>query len=126
MLGGSLLQLLVPLAVMLSFLLQQHDPFAASVGLWWLGQSLMDLAPYIHDAQAQKMLLLGGVTGGDAPGYHDWNNLLGRLDWLDAAPALANLADGLGLMLMLCALAWGAYVWRRQRPPWAGPLFCRA
>ena len=89
-LGGSLLQLLVPLAFLLSFLLRQRDPFAAAAGLWWLGQSLMDLAPYIHDAQAQRMLLLGGVSGGDVPGYHDWNNVLGRLGSLEAAPGLAE------------------------------------
>jgi hypothetical protein len=114
-LGGSLLQLLIPLAVLMSFLLRQRDPFAASAGLWWLGQSLMDLAPYIHDAPAQRMLLLGGVTGGEAPGYHDWNNLLSRLDWLDTAPGLAYLADSLGLALMLTALTWGGYVLHRQR-----------
>ncbi len=114
-LGGSLLQLLIPLAVLVSFLFRQRDPVAASVGLWWLGQSLMDLAPYIHDAQAQRMLLLGGVTGSQAPGYHDWNNLLGRIGWLETAPVLAELADGFGLALMLTALTWGGYVLYRQR-----------
>jgi hypothetical protein len=114
-LGGSLLQLLVPLAFLLSFLLRQRDPFAAAAGLWWLGQSLMDLAPYIHDAQAQRMLLLGGVSGGDVPGYHDWNNVLGRLGSLEAAPGLAEFADASGLALMLTALAWGGYILYLQR-----------
>jgi hypothetical protein len=114
-LGGSLLQLMIPLAVLVSFLRRQRDPFAASVGLWWFGQSLMDLAPYMYDAQAQRMLLIGGVTGGQAPGYHDWNNLLGRLGWLEAAPGLAALANGFGLTLMLTALAWGSYILYRHR-----------
>jgi hypothetical protein len=114
-LGGSLMQLLVPLTVLMNFLLSRHDPFAAAAGLWWLGQSLMDLAPYIHDAQAQRMLLLGGITGRDVPGYHDWHNLLGRLGSLEAAPGLAELADGSGLALMLTALTWGGYLLYRQR-----------
>jgi hypothetical protein len=44
-LGGSLAQLLMPLIVMAAFIVQNRDTFGASLGLWWLGQSLMDLAP---------------------------------------------------------------------------------
>ena len=64
-LGGSLGQLLMPAAVIFVFLIKQHNPFAASVGLWWFGQSMMDLAPYIADARAGQIMLLGGVTGND-------------------------------------------------------------
>ena len=46
-LGGSLLQLLVPLVVAAALLLKNRDPFGASIGVWWLGQSFKDLAPYI-------------------------------------------------------------------------------
>ena len=41
-LGGSLLQLLVPLICAWAFLFQQDDPFGASVCLWWTGESLLD------------------------------------------------------------------------------------
>jgi len=30
--------------------------------------------------RAQQLILLGGVTGRDQPGYHDWNNLLALLN----------------------------------------------
>ncbi len=43
-LGGSLMQLIVPLICLTTFLLKTKDTFAASVSLWWLAESLMDLA----------------------------------------------------------------------------------
>ncbi len=64
-LGGSLLQVLVPLICLVTFLTRHLNPFGASVTLWWMGHSLIDLAPYINDARAQQMILLGGVTGRD-------------------------------------------------------------
>lgn len=112
-LGGSLAQLLIP-AMLIPGFLWHRDPFAASIGLWWLGQSFMDLAPYIHDARAGQMLLLGGFTGNDAPNYHDWHNLLSRLGWLEYDHRLAAVAYTLGLLAMLAAGVWGGLVLWRQ------------
>ena len=54
-----------------------------------------------------QMVLLGGVTGRDAPGYHDWHYLLTRLNLLSSDHALARLAHFTGAVLILLALAWG-------------------
>lgn len=113
-LGGSLAQLLMPAIVAGHMLLQQRDPFGASIGLWWLGQSLLDLAPYINDARAGRLLLLGGGTGQDSPGRHDWHNILGRLGMLEADHALASVVYGAGAVVMIAAFVWGALVLRRQ------------
>jgi hypothetical protein len=113
-LGGTLGQLLMPLVAMIALLWQNRDNFGASLGLWWLGQSLMDCAPYINDARAGQLMLLGGVTGQDMPDYHDWQNLLGRLGWLQYDHALAALADGAGTAVMLLAMAWGGMLLYRQ------------
>ena len=117
-LGGSLMQLLVPTVAAAALLLRHRDPFGASVALWWLGQSLMDLAPYIYDARVQNLQLLGGGTGRDRPGSHDWHNLLGRMGLLEADHALAWLVDATGVLLMLAALAWGGLLLRRQYAVW--------
>ncbi len=109
-LGGSLLQVLVPVLCTVAFLTRHLDPFAASVTLWWTGQSLIDLAPYINDARAQQMVLLGGFTGQDRPGYHDWNNLLGQLGWLSFDHTLANLVHYAGSALIILSLLWGLYL----------------
>ena len=108
-LGGSLFQVLIPLVFLVAFL-KKADAFAAAVMLWWTGQNLIDLAPYIADARAQQLLLLGGVTGRDQPGYHDWNNLLTRLDALPYDQTLAAFADGLGSLLIVAALLWSGYL----------------
>jgi hypothetical protein len=113
-LGGSLMQLLVPLVFMAAFLFQYKNPFAASVSLWWFAQNFMDLAPYIGDAKDQAMMLLGGVTGRDAPGYHDWNNILGELGLLDRADALGQLSYDIGRFLMVLMFAWGGYLLVQQ------------
>ena len=109
-LGGSLFQILLPLGLMAAFLVQRQDTFAASVMLWWAGQSLVDLAPYIADAQDRLMPLVGG---GDEDS-HDWGNLLTMMNLLDKTHTLARFDFGLGSALMLLASAWGAYVLYRQ------------
>ena len=113
-LGGSLMQLLMPLGVTFAFLWQNRDPFGASIGLWWTGISLMDLAPYIGDARVMQLTLLGGGTGSDRPGMHDWNNLLGELGLLDYDRTLAWLVDICGEFVVLAALGWGGSVLLRQ------------
>ncbi len=113
-LGGTLAQCLMPLIVMLVFLVQQHNPFAASVGLWWLAQNLMDCAPYVNDALHQDLVLLGGVTGHDRPGYHDWNSILGELNMLEKHREVAVLFDTSGTILMILAFAWGAWLLKLQ------------
>ena len=113
-LGGTLGQLLMPIIVMIAFLWKNQNTFGASVGLWWLGQSFKDCAPYIDDAQDQQLVLLGGRTGADAPGNHDWNNILNEFNMLERHREFASLADNIGTALMLLALAWGAVLLYRQ------------
>lgn len=113
-LGGSLGQLLMPFIVMCAFLLRYKNPFGASIGLWWLGQSAIDLAPYIADARAKQLVLLGGITGRDSPLYHDWANILGRKGWLNYDLEIAAAVDLAGEVLMVTAMVWGAVlVWQQ-------------
>jgi len=113
-LGGTLGQLLMPVIVMLAFLIKNNNNFGASVGLWWLGQSLMECAPYIDDAYNQQMVLLGGVTGADRPGYHDWNAMLIDIGMLDSRRVIATTFDTTGTILILIALLWGGYLLFKQ------------
>lgn len=107
MLGGSLMQLIVPLICLMTFLLKTRDAFAASVSLWWLGESLIDLAPYINDARELTLILLGGVTGRDVDDYHDWEFILRELGLLNYDHLLAAIAQIAGIVLMISAVAWG-------------------
>jgi hypothetical protein len=105
-LGGSLGQILMPLVCLATFLIKTRDPFGASVALWWTAENFMDIAPYINDARAMDLMLLGGVTGKETDG-HDWNNILTMLGWLEYDHRLAHLAYNLGILLMLASFAWG-------------------
>ena len=103
-LGGSLLQVLVPIACAWAFLFQQDDPFAASVCIWWSGESLLDLAPYIDDARSLQLMLLGGPAA-EVEG-HDWEAILMALGWLHLDHALAKVAWYSGALLMVGALLY--------------------
>jgi hypothetical protein len=113
-LGGSLMQLIVPLVCLATFLLKTRDPFAASVSLWWLGQSLIDLAPYINDARRLQLILLGGVTGRDVADYHDWQFILRKLGLLSYDHLLATISHISGAFFIICALVWAGYMLFKQ------------
>jgi hypothetical protein len=113
-LGGSLGQIAIPLICAGTLLLRARDPFGASIGLWWTGQSFMDLAPYIGDARALQLPLLGGATGAEVEG-HDWEAILTALGWLGHDRTLAALAHAVGALLIVVSLVWGGYVLARQR-----------
>lgn len=108
-LGGTLGQLIIP-AVVAGTFLWQRNTFGASVGVWWLGESLLDIAPYINDARAGQLMLLGGVTGSEVEDYHDWEVLLTKLNMLQHDQTLARLSFSIGSLLMLAAMLWGCWL----------------
>jgi len=114
-LGGTLGQLLMPLIAMLVLLLKTRDPFGASVALWWLGENFLDIAPYVNDARAGVLPLVGGNFGHSSPyGFHDWEYLLTETGLLRMDHQLAQASHALGSLIMLAALGWGAVlVYRR-------------
>ena len=113
-LGGTLGQLLMPVVAGGALLIKNRDAFGASLALWWLGQSLMDVAPYINDARALQLTLLGGGTGRDRPGMHDWENILLDLGLIEHERAIALAVERLGEGLLLVGLVWAALVLRSQ------------
>ncbi len=113
-LGGSLMQLLVPLGISLAFIVKRHDNFAAATGLWWASVSLVDLSAYIYDALYPQMTLIGGSVGDEA-GIHDWINILRTVNLLQHAHAYGSIAHFLGSVLMVASLAWACYILLRQR-----------
>jgi hypothetical protein len=112
-LGGSLMQILVPLVCAGAFLVQQDDRFGASICVWWAGESLMDLAPYINDARDLKLMLLGGPA--DEVEGHDWEAILTSLGWIHRDHAIANAAWWIAMLLMIAALSWSALILISER-----------
>lgn len=103
---GSGLQVLLPLIVAGAFYFKNRDAYGAAVCLWWAGHATLDVAPYIADARALELPLLGGGTGREIEG-HDWEYLLG--EW-GALRFDTRIGDGVALTgrcMMAAGLAWG-------------------
>jgi len=108
-LGGSLTQLLVPLVCAGAFLWQTRDAFGAAIAVWWAGQNLIDLAPYINDARDLQLVLLGGRTGAEVEG-HDWEYLLNAMGLSHYDHAIAAVVQTAGNVTMILALAWALII----------------
>jgi hypothetical protein len=107
-LGGSLLQVMIPVIATIAFL-RQDEPFGATIGAWWAGQNLVDLAPYIADARALRMVLLGGRTGAEVEG-HDWEFILTQLGMTHLDRQIGMGAYWVGVIVMTASLAFAGRV----------------
>lgn len=111
-LGGSLLQCLIPIVAMVAFI-RQEDPFSASICAWWAGQNLVDLAPYIADARSLSLILLGGHTGAEVEG-HDWEFILTELGVAHLDQRIGYTAYALGIAIMVGALVYAGRLAHRS------------
>ncbi|HEX6214946.1 MAG TPA: hypothetical protein VFZ38_09020 [Vicinamibacterales bacterium] len=103
-LGGSLMQVLIPIVAAIAFI-RQEQTFGAAICVWWAGQNLVDLAPYIADARALQLVLLGGRTGAEVEG-HDWEFILTRLRLVHRDQAIGRVAHAAGMLTMIVSLAF--------------------
>jgi len=115
-LGGSLMQVLVPIACCVAFLTTSPDPFGAAVMAWWAGENLLDVAIYINDARALQLVLLGGHTGAEVEG-HDWEHILQLTNLMTWDHRIAWTTHVIGAIVMMGAIVWGAVVTFRQPAP---------
>lgn len=98
-LGGSLMQLLVP-AAFAAALWRRGDRHGATVPLWWLGQSCWNISVYARDARAQELPLVGG-------GEHDWAILLDHWGWLQRDQEIGRAIFFSGVVLYAVAVVAG-------------------
>jgi len=105
--GGTLMQCLMPLVLMGSFLVRNRDVFAAGIFLAWFGQNLTDCAPYINDARLLQLQLITGGTGREVEG-HDWEFILNELDLIQYDGHIARWVLLIGRIVMALGFAWAA------------------
>lgn len=113
-LGGSLMQVLVPIACGIAFLTTSPDPFGAAVMGWWAGENLLDVALYINDARSLQLVLLGGYTGAEVEG-HDWEHILQATGMLSHDHDFARLVQVIGVLAMLACFGWACVTLVRNR-----------
>jgi hypothetical protein len=106
-LGGTLMQVLVPLLVTGSFWLRR-EPLPVAVAGIWCFENFLNIARYVADARAQVLPLVGG-------GEHDWADLLGRWGLLAQDTAIAQVLRVAGWLGMFACWVWLAWRWHVAR-----------
>lgn len=105
--GGTLMQLLIPAAAVVSFWRQGHA-LAFGLMLVWFNQNLFNIARYMGDARAQILPLVGG-------GDHDWTEILTRWGVLHLDGTLSGTLRFFAWVGILAAWGWLAWRWWQDR-----------
>ncbi len=116
-LGGTLGQFIMPMICAYTFYVKQGNLFGTIVCCWWFAENFLDIAPYINDARAGILPLVGGNTGQHAPyGFHDWEYLLTETGLIRFDTTLAMISHVMGSLLMIATLVWGGVIlWRQYK-----------
>ena len=109
--GGSLFQVIVPI-VFFGYFIYHKKPFSASIVLFWVGSSIIDVYIYANDAVVMQLMLLSGVTGSEG-GFHDWNFLLSETGLLGSTPLIAKIIKFAGVLVTVAAVI-GSFIYARQ------------
>ncbi|MDP2875286.1 MAG: hypothetical protein Q8O00_03820 [Holophaga sp.] len=105
-LGGTLMQLLVPAAVVVSCWYKRQAVGAALAGVWFF-QNGFNIARSIADAREQILPLVGG-------GEHDWATLLGRWGVLAKDLVYAATVRRLAWVGITVCCAWLVWRWYQE------------
>ncbi len=106
--GGTLLQLFVPFALAVYFVLRQKQiPGTAFCGFFFFEQ-LLPVGTYMADARSQSLTY---VTAGDPDlAEHDWFYLFSHAGVLDHDTQIGGAVRILGFIGMFAVVAW--LIWR--------------
>jgi hypothetical protein len=95
--GGSLFQVIMP-ALFVGYFCYQRNFYSASLVLFWVGESILNVSVYAADAATLQLPLLGGEGT-----LHDWNYLLTNLNLLSATTQVAGVIRLLGTIVIAVA-----------------------
>jgi hypothetical protein len=105
--GGTLLQLIVPVALALAFVRRREMPGFTLATVWFF-QNFLNVARYMADARAQELPLVGG-------GGHDWFAILASWRLLQYDTRLAGALRAAGWIGMLATYVWFLWRWLQGR-----------
>jgi hypothetical protein len=95
--GGSLFQLIVP-AVFAAYFFRRGQFYSAALVLFWLGESMLNVAVYAGDALALQLPWIGGEDS-----IHVWNHMLDRTGMLKSTREIAGFIRLCGTALIIGA-----------------------
>jgi len=95
--GGTLMQLAMPVAFWAHFL-RHSQPKSSDVCLFWIGHNFLSIGLYVADARAQALppLIEGGM--------HDWFYILSTFGLLRHDVAIGRLIDLIGCALIVLSI----------------------
>jgi len=111
-LGGSLTQILLPLALTI-VIARQRNWYIGAAG-FWVGENMVNVSAYIKDAPFRKLHLIGSGL------IHDWNWLLSNN--LDLAEPLGDGVFITGIILCAASIVIGIFLsirdyrWYEDKP----------
>jgi hypothetical protein len=97
-LGGSLMQILIPLVIVIYFT-NQRQPFSAAIVSMWLAQSIVNVSVYMGDAVKMRLPLLGGDSS-----IHDWNYIFSHLHILSMTDGVSYVIKCIGLVILFFSI----------------------
>ncbi|MBO6795082.1 MAG: hypothetical protein JJ895_14325 [Balneolaceae bacterium] len=98
-LGGTLLQILIPTLILASAYWNRQK-WLMQLSLFWLGFSWLDTAAYCSDAKYQNLPLIGNLP----KSAHDFTNMLNQMGLLDYYMAIAWILFSIGVACLLVGL----------------------
>jgi len=98
-LGGTLMQILIPSLIFFYFL-QNNYRTGMQVSLLWLGHNFIDISIYVSDAQERALPLIGNLPKSS----HDWWNLLQMFGILEYDNEVGYLFYGLAVIVFAIAV----------------------
>ncbi|MGD0338697.1 MAG: hypothetical protein ABSB78_07885 [Bacteroidota bacterium] len=113
LLGGSLMQLLVPLAAIIVW--YRRDRLNAHYFLFWFGESMINISVYVGDAPYRQLRLISSGA------LHDWNTILGRLSMLESAGTIASFLYVSGIIIIIGSIVAGTIAAIYQNRHWKAP-----
>jgi hypothetical protein len=105
--GGSIFQVFFP-AVFVGYFVWQGKPYSASIVLFWVGQSILNVWVYASDAVVMQLVLTSGFTGTEGS-FHDWNYLLTETGLIDSTKTVAGLIRASGTLTIIAAAVLAVY-----------------
>jgi hypothetical protein len=109
--GGTIFQVVVPLAAAVYLAVRQRDPFGAAVCLFWLGTALLEAGHYAADARAQALDLVSPFGAVDVDS-HDWTVMLLRVGKLSKDREIGAFFAGTGRIVLVGSILAAAWVLR--------------
>jgi hypothetical protein len=110
--GGTLMELLVPLALACYFTVHRQTTATAFAAFFFF-ENFLYISVYMADARAQVLPL---VTVGDPDqAGHDWFNIFSSLGQLEHDTAIAGVTKLVGWIGMVGTAAWLLYRWRADQ-----------